>query len=83
MTGRKRAFGFGPPETSEDQNLAQVDETQAGRALDDVVHQERNALGVIDHSDTRSCRPEAHIPSVPRYLPPPLWSGTAGLGERN
>ena len=35
-----------------------------GVRLNDVLHQERDALGVVDHSDTRSCRPETSSDSL-------------------
>ena len=54
VAGGKGAFGLGAPEPGEDEDFGKVDEGKARRSADDVLHQERNALGVVDHSDTRS-----------------------------
>ena len=52
MARGERPFGVGPAEAPEDQHLAQIDERQRGRTRHDVLHQERDALCVIDHTDT-------------------------------
>ena len=56
VTGGKRPFGVGPSEAAEHQHLAHVDEAERGCTRHDVLHQERDALCVIDHTDTLLAR---------------------------
>ena len=62
VTRGERALGIGPSEPSEDQDFRQIDERQQRRPAHDVLHQERNALGVIDHADIREPRTNALDP---------------------
>ena len=48
MTGGEGAFGVGASRSREDEHVGDVDEGQGRHPLDDVLHQEREAFGVID-----------------------------------
>ncbi len=52
VTGRERSLRVGPAESPEHQHFLHIDEGQPGCTADDIVHQERDALGVVDHRDT-------------------------------
>ena len=67
MTRGERPFRVRAAVAAEDQHLAEVDEPQRGSSADDVLHQARNALCVIDHRDTLG--PEDAAP--PRFKPLP------------
>ena len=56
MTGGERPFGLGTPEAAEDEDLTEIDERKRGRTRHHVLHQQREALCVIDHADTRLAR---------------------------
>src|SRR2546430_17542113 len=53
VAGGERAVRVGAAEAAEHQDLSEIDEGQRGRTRDNVLHQERDALCVGDHTDTR------------------------------
>ena len=65
VAGRERAFSLGAAEAREDEDLRQVDERKTCGTPDDVLHQERDTLGVVDHPDTRCRKPETTASPVP------------------
>ena len=64
MAGGESSLGVRSAEAPEDDHFAEIDERQPRRTRDDVLHQERNALGVVDHANTRRQRHRRSAGSV-------------------
>ena len=56
MASRECPIRVGTAEAAEDEDLTEIDECQRRRTRHHVLHQERDALCVIDHADTRLAR---------------------------
>jgi hypothetical protein len=71
VAGGKRSFSIGSAESAEYDHFPEIDEGEARRTHDNVVHQQSDALGVVNHRHTSA--EDAGVSATPLPLQGELW----------